>query len=122
MKRVMLFTSIWICFFCSFAQKISVSFSANTFTGTFTGKVVLYMSKDTPEPMQAMYGIPKLICFSTDAKNIKTGMQVPFAQKISVSFSANTFTGTFTGKVVLYMSKDTPEPMQAMYGIPKKFQ
>jgi hypothetical protein len=60
------------------AQQIKVSFSPSTFEGVFSGKVILYISKDGKNPKDLSVGIPKLSCFSIEVSKIKPNTNVLF--------------------------------------------
>lgn len=60
------------------AQMVKASFSPYAFDGSFTGKVILYLSKDGENPKDLVYGLPLLQCFSIEVKDIKPEDTVVF--------------------------------------------
>lgn len=60
------------------AQKIQASYSPNTFAGPFTGKVILYLSKEQHSPKDEVTNIPPLCCFAIDVKEVKPNSVVVF--------------------------------------------
>lgn len=60
------------------AQQIKVSFSGKTFDGDFSGKVLLYLSKDSKSPKDLGVGIPTLSCFAITVNQIKPNAIVVF--------------------------------------------
>ena len=64
-----------------FSQKISVSYSTASSALPFTGKVLLYLSKDNKNPNDGMVGIASFPCFAIDVKNVKPGDKVIFDDK-----------------------------------------
>ena len=60
------------------AQQIKVSFSGKTFDGVFSGKVLLYLSKDSKSPKDLVVGIPALSCFAITVNQIKPNAIVIF--------------------------------------------
>src|SRR6478672_1189553 len=61
-----------------FSQRFSVSYSGNAFDKPFTGKVLLYLSKDHHEPRKAVVGFEQFPCFAFDVKNVQPGKAVLF--------------------------------------------
>jgi hypothetical protein len=59
-----------------FGQKIKASFSPAIYNGSFTGHVIVYLSKENKEPKNAFIGFENLPCFSVTVKNIKPGEAV----------------------------------------------
>ena len=84
--------SILICiqlFFSQlvFSQQFSVSYSESVFDKAFTGKVLLYLSKDHHEPMKAVVGFEQFPCLAIDVKNVQPGKAVLFDDK-AISYPA----------------------------------
>jgi S-formylglutathione hydrolase FrmB len=55
-----------------------VSYTTAASDKNFSGKVLLYMSKETKVPKDQMVGAEKFPCFAIDVKNIKPGGKVVF--------------------------------------------
>lgn len=72
------FIFLFLLIFSSHAQQIKVSFSPEAFEGEFSGKVLLYVSKDGENPKDSGVGLPKLSCFSIDVNQIKPNTNVLF--------------------------------------------
>ncbi|MEL4456539.1 alpha/beta hydrolase-fold protein [Lutimonas vermicola] len=60
------------------AQQIKVSYSSSAFDGVFSGKVLLYLSKDGKTPKDLGIGLPTLSCFSIEVNQIKPNTSVLF--------------------------------------------
>ena len=60
------------------AQQFKVSYTSTTFEGVFSGKVLLYLSKDSKSPKDLGTGLPTLCCFSIDVNQIKPNATVLF--------------------------------------------
>ncbi|OQY76054.1 MAG: hypothetical protein B6D44_00225 [Ignavibacteriales bacterium UTCHB2] len=63
------------------AQQIKVSYSQTAFDGVFSGKVLLYLSKDGKTPKDLTIGLPTLSCFAIDVSKIKPTASVIFNDK-----------------------------------------
>lgn len=61
------------------AQSFKVSYSASG--KPFSGKVLLYLSKDTKNPKDAGVGLPRLACFAIDVYNVKPNTTVVIDDK-----------------------------------------
>ncbi|MBS1747690.1 MAG: hypothetical protein JST21_16120 [Bacteroidetes bacterium] len=61
-----------------YGQKFSVSFSPTASNESFTGKVILYMSKEAKSPKDVMVGAEKFPCFAITVYNVKPGDKVVF--------------------------------------------
>jgi S-formylglutathione hydrolase FrmB len=72
-KAISILVFILSIHFISSAQQFKITYPENTFKGPFTGKVLLFLSKDNKEPKDANVGIEFFPCMSVDAKNIKPG-------------------------------------------------
>src|SRR5258706_3128824 len=59
-------------------QKFTVSYTAASSNANFSGKVFLYLSKDSKNPKNEMVGLEKFPCFSIPVKNIKPNDKVLF--------------------------------------------
>lgn len=74
MKKLCLSLSLILCLSANaFCQEIDASFSSSVYDKPFTGKVIVYLSKENKEPKDGDVGIEKFPCFSVDAKNVKPG-------------------------------------------------
>jgi Putative esterase len=60
------------------AQTFQVSYPATTFTGPFTGKVLLYLNKENRNPKDAMADLESFPCFSMDVRDVKPGTAITF--------------------------------------------
>ena len=58
------------------AQQFAISYSNTAFKGPFTGKVLIYLSKDTKEPKDNDFMIRISPYFSMDVKNIQPGQKI----------------------------------------------
>ena len=72
--RILLF----LLTFSTQAQRIEVSYSSDAFDGVFSGKVILYLSKDGKNPKDSSAGLPALSCFSIEVNQIKPNRNVLF--------------------------------------------
>jgi len=61
-----------------YAQKFSASFTSTASDESFTGKVLLYLSKDSKFPKDEMVGVNRFPCFSITVNNIKPNDKVVF--------------------------------------------
>ena len=60
------------------AQIIEASYTSDAFAGPFSGKVILYLSKECSVPKDMVDNIPPFCCFSIEVRGIKPGMRVTF--------------------------------------------
>jgi Putative esterase len=60
------------------SQKFTASFTPAASATSFSGKVFLYLSKDSKTPKDEMVGVEKFPCFSITVKNVKPGDKVVF--------------------------------------------
>ena len=58
------------------AQQFSISYPDTIFKGPFTGKVLIFLSKDTKEPKESDFMIRLSPFFSMDVKNIRPGQKI----------------------------------------------
>jgi len=86
MKKIC-FSFLFILLFIvdGFSQKFKVSYSPTVFDNSFTGNVVVYISKENKEPKDGAIGLDRFPCFSVSAKNIQPG-QVITIDDNAVSF------------------------------------
>ncbi len=81
------------CFFLLFlntftqAQQFKVSYSSEAFNGIFSGRVILYLSKDSKTPKELGIGLPTLSCYSIVADQIRPNTSVLFDDK-AISYPA----------------------------------
>ncbi|HVS92114.1 MAG TPA: alpha/beta hydrolase-fold protein [Mucilaginibacter sp.] len=59
-------------------QTFTASFTRTASGDSFSGKVFLYLSKDSKSPKDNMPGVFSFPCFSIDVKNVKPGQKVTF--------------------------------------------
>jgi len=81
MKKLPLLTGVILLYMsCTFlhAQKISATYTPSSFAGPFTGKVILYISKEIQEPKDCIDNIPAFCCFAISVKDIKPNTTVVF--------------------------------------------
>ncbi len=64
-----------LCLFTinSYGQQFKTSFAPTVFDKPFTGRVVVFLSKENKEPKNGAVGLESFPCFSVDVKNIKSG-------------------------------------------------
>ncbi|MBK8370810.1 MAG: hypothetical protein IPL20_05425 [Saprospiraceae bacterium] len=86
--RLKFFTSLFLLSASVQAQQIKVSYSSTAFDGVFTGKVILYLSKDSNTPKDLGVGVPTLCCFAIDVNQIKPNTTVLFDDK-AISYPVN---------------------------------
>lgn len=84
------------------AQIVKASFSKEAFDRPFSGKVILYLSKDGENPKELVYGLPLLHCYSIRVTDIKPGTFVRF-DDLATSFPvvlSDLERGTYYAQVV----------------------
>ncbi|MGZ3929759.1 MAG: alpha/beta hydrolase-fold protein [Mucilaginibacter sp.] len=59
-------------------QKFTTSFTGTASAESFSGKVYLYLSKDSKSPKDEMVGVYSFPCFSIAVKNVKPNQKVVF--------------------------------------------
>jgi len=69
------------------AQEFNVSYSPSVLKEKFSGHVLLYLSKESKHPKDAMAGFDAFPCFSIEVNNIAPGQAVSF-NDAAVSFPA----------------------------------
>lgn len=77
-KKYSLLLLIIISTLQAYSQKFSVSFTPEASGGSFSGNVLLYLSKDSKSPKDAMVGAEKFPCFLITVNNIKPNDTVVF--------------------------------------------
>lgn len=68
-------------------QKIKTSYSESVYSEPFSGKVLLYLSRENKQPKDAGFGTP-FYCFAINVSNIKPNAEVTFDDS-SISFPMN---------------------------------
>ncbi|MGN6803930.1 MAG: alpha/beta hydrolase-fold protein [Ginsengibacter sp.] len=61
-----------------YSQKFTVSFTSSASHKNFSGKVLLYLSKDAKSPKDEMVGVHQFPCFSISVKNVKPNEKIVF--------------------------------------------
>lgn len=71
---------VFLCLFntMAHAQKIQATYSSSSFAGPFSGKVILYLSKELHSPKDAVDNIPSFCCFAITVKDIQPNSPVVF--------------------------------------------
>ncbi len=77
-KNIVLLGLAAVCSFQARGQKITASFSPDASGASFSGKVYLYLSKDSKSPKDEMVGVSKFPCFSIAVNNVSPGEKVVF--------------------------------------------
>ncbi|MXV53261.1 hypothetical protein GS399_20025 [Pedobacter sp. HMF7647] len=80
-KKVLLTAFSFACVLDASAQKFTTSFTTSASDKSFTGKVFLYLSKDSKSPKDEMIGAYKFPCFSITVKDVQPGQKVVFDDK-----------------------------------------
>ncbi|HEX5151945.1 MAG TPA: alpha/beta hydrolase-fold protein [Parafilimonas sp.] len=73
---VIIISALHVC-----GQKFNVSFASAASNESFSGKVILYLSKDSKSPKDEMVGVERFPCFSITVNNIKAGEKIVFDDK-----------------------------------------
>jgi hypothetical protein len=77
-KKILLLGFIVACSLQAIGQKVTASFTPEALNENFSGKVFLYLSKDSKDPKDEMVGVYKFPCFSIAVKNVRPGEKVAF--------------------------------------------
>lgn len=78
LKRYLLsLTAACLCA-AAFGQKFQVSYPAATLSAPFSGKVILYLSKENRNPKNGFAGLDFFPCFSIEVRDVKPGTAVVF--------------------------------------------
>lgn len=77
-KKTSLLLLIIISVLHAYGQKFSVSFTPAASNESFSGHVLLYLSKDSKSPKDEMVGAEKFPCFSITVSNIKPNDKIVF--------------------------------------------
>ena len=67
------------------AQQFSISYTSTAFTGSFTGNVVVFLSKENHHPKDVSASLDNFTCFTIAVKNIQPGQTVIVNDK-AISF------------------------------------
>jgi hypothetical protein len=59
-----------------FGQKFKASYSATVFNQPFTGKVIVYLSKDNKNPKEGFVGFEYFPCFAVNVKNVHPNEEI----------------------------------------------
>lgn len=89
MKRInktLLLISVSMVCLQAMGQKFTASFTTAG-SGDFSGRVLLYLSKESKSPKDDMPGVFSFPCFSIDVKDVKPGQKVVF-DDAAVSYPA----------------------------------
>ena len=86
MKKIYFSILLILQFFThGFGQQFKASYSSSVFDKSFTGNVVVYLSKENKEPKNGAVGMESFPCFSVAVKNVQPG------QSITIDDKANSF-------------------------------
>ena len=85
--KTLLLLSVSMATLKAMGQKFTASFTQGASGENFSGKVFLYLSKDTRSPKDDMVGVHSFPCFSIDVKDVKPGQKILFDDK-AVSYPA----------------------------------
>jgi hypothetical protein len=77
-KKILLLCLAIGCFLEASSQKFTVNFTPAASEASFSGKVFLYLSKDSKSPKDEMVGVYKFPCFAITVNNVKPGEKVVF--------------------------------------------
>lgn len=64
-----------------YAQQFKANYSESVFDKSFTGNVIVYLSKENKEPKNGMVGLESFPCFSVAVKDIKPGQAITIDDK-----------------------------------------
>src|SRR5471030_540592 len=77
-KKILLLCVVVVSSLHAVGQKFAASFTPAASGASFSGKVFLYLSKDSKSPKDEMVGVYKFPCFSIMVKNVQPGQKVVF--------------------------------------------
>src|ERR1700712_4252620 len=77
-KKVVLLSMLVAGTLHAIGQTFTASFTPAASGENFSGKVFLYLSKDSKSPKDEMVGVYKFPCFSITVNNVKPGEKVTF--------------------------------------------
>jgi hypothetical protein len=77
------FSILLVCFLLtsSYAQQFNASYAPSIYDQSFTGHVVVYMSKENKEPKNGAVGLEKFPVFSVSVKDIQPGQSITIDDK-----------------------------------------
>lgn len=78
LKRYLLLLLAAFLYVAGVCQKFQVSYPAVAFNGPFTGKLILYLNKESRNPKDAMADLEPFPCFSMDVRDVKPGTSIVF--------------------------------------------
>ena len=78
LKEISLAAILVACSLPAISQKFTTSFTTAASGESFSGRVLLYLSKDAKNPKDEMVGVYKFPCFSITVKNVKPDEKVTF--------------------------------------------
>jgi hypothetical protein len=77
-KKILLLCVLAISSFAAIGQQFTASFTPAASGESFSGRVFLYLSKDSKDPKDEMVGVYKFPCFSIAVKNVQPNQKVVF--------------------------------------------
>jgi S-formylglutathione hydrolase FrmB len=79
------FSFLLLCLFTltGFGQQFKASFTPTVFDKNFSGRVIVYMSKENKEPKSGAVGLERFPCFSITVADIKPGQFIIFNDESS---------------------------------------
>ena len=78
LNKIYLLCFLTVCTLHAVGQTITASFTPAASGESFTGKVFLYLSKDSKTPKDEMVGVYKFPCFAISVKNVRPNQKVVF--------------------------------------------
>lgn len=76
MRNIFISLTLLLTFNLSFGQKFSVSYSPEVYDKPFTGKVIVYLSKNSKQPKDQMVVFGNFPCFSVSVENVQPGKSI----------------------------------------------
>ena len=77
-KKIILAILIIVSTLQAYSQKFIVKFGSLASNENFSGKVILYLSKESKSPKDEMVGVERFPCFSITVNNVKPNDKVVF--------------------------------------------
>ncbi len=77
-KKLILFCIVTASTVTAFGQEFTASFTNEASAESFSGKVLLYLSKESKSPKDEMVGVDLFPCFSITVKNVRPNQKVVF--------------------------------------------
>jgi len=81
LKRTFFLGTLIAVSLSALGQKFTASYTADASGQSFSGRVFLYLSKESKGPKDEMVGVYKFPCFSIAVKNVQPGQKVVFDDK-----------------------------------------